>query len=353
MINLIFTVIIILGIIYIAIIYGSTATALLGLAAALFAVLSYVYLIITLFRFRCRIEAPVAVAMPGESVNVIVNGRSGGIFAPGKIKYCIKVRSSIRKGKKKIRFRGDGIYDMSFPEAGYYNIEIKYVKIYDLTGCLCIRKRIGRSCGVMVLPEIVPIVARLTEATKNFFGDADVYDDIRPGHDPSEKFGIRPFANGDKIQSIHWKLSAKSDELMVKENSLPRACSAVILAERCARNMAEYIKIISAYSFSLMDRSCPHYVSWFSGIHNDIIRIRVDDEESYYIMINYLLEEKKVKNEAGVEKMYNEKYRSENIMHKLYLDSNMVMRHNGNVVCRYGKEKGNVTKQLENTELVL
>lgn len=351
MINFVFTIIVILGILYTAIIYESTATALLGLAVALFAVLSYVYLIVTAVRTGCTIDAPVAVAMPGEKVSVAVNGGARGIFAPGKIKYGIRVSNNIQKRKKKIRLKGNGIYDMDFSIPGYYHIAIKYIKIYDPTGCICIRRKTDKECSVMVLPDIVPIGIEMTERTKNYFGDADVYDDIRPGHDPSERFGIRPFVAGDKIQSIHWKLSAKADELMVKENSLPKACPAVILVERCARNMAEYIEIICAYSFSMMDGMCPHYVSWFSGIHNDIIRIRVDDEESYYIMVNLLLSEKKEKKAAGIDTMYREKYRSENILHTLYLGIDMAMRHNGEIIYEYSK--GNVAKKLEGTELVL
>ena len=53
------------------------------------------------------------------------------------------------------------------------------------------------------------------------FGDADVYDDFRPGNDSSEIFDVREFRDGDKIQSIHWKLSAKMQELVVREDSQP------------------------------------------------------------------------------------------------------------------------------------
>ena len=34
-----------------------------------------------------------------------------------------------------------------------------------------------------------------------------------------------------KRQSVHWKLSARTDELMVKENSLPKACAVAIVAD--------------------------------------------------------------------------------------------------------------------------
>ena len=69
------------------------------------------------------------------------------------------------------------------------------------------------------------------EHTRNFFGEAEIYDDFHPGDDPSEIFGVREFRAGDKMQSIHWKLSAKSDDLLVRENSQPKACPLVFLLE--------------------------------------------------------------------------------------------------------------------------
>ncbi len=351
MINFIIALTVILVIIYLSIIYGSTAIALSGLAVAAFAVLSYVYLFLVRRRIRCGIEAPVAVAEPGKDVNIIISGGADGIFYEGRIKYYLKLCNDMGKGKKRIRLRKTGTYNMSFPEVGQFRITISSVKIYDPTGTLYLRKKIEKSCKIIVLPEAAPLHVVLSEGTKNFFGDADVYDDVRPGYDPSERFGVRPFADGDKIQSIHWKLSAKSDEFMVKENSLPRACSAVILVERCANNMAEYIKVIASYSFSIMDVKCPHYVAWYSGIKNDIIRIRVDDEESYYIMINHLLAEKREKKASDIENMYNERYKSESIMHRLFLDAGMVMYHNGVKIAEY--VKGNTLKMLEDTEILL
>ena len=51
--------------------------------------------------------------------------------------------------------------------------------------------------------------------------DSDRFSTYKKGDDPSEIFDIREYADGDKIQRIHWKLSSKTGDLMVKEGSLP------------------------------------------------------------------------------------------------------------------------------------
>lgn len=39
------------------------------------------------------------------------------------------------------------------------------------------------------------------------------------GNDPSEVYDLREYAEGDDIRSIHWKISSKLDEVVVKESS--------------------------------------------------------------------------------------------------------------------------------------
>lgn len=51
--------------------------------------------------------------------------------------------------------------------------------------------------------------------------DGSVYDEYRAGFDQSEVFEIRAYRAGDKTAQIHWKLSQKTDTLMLRQGSLP------------------------------------------------------------------------------------------------------------------------------------
>ncbi|MBR5371627.1 MAG: DUF58 domain-containing protein [Oscillospiraceae bacterium] len=53
--------------------------------------------------------------------------------------------------------------------------------------------------------------------------DAVEFSKEKPGDDPSEIFDLHEYRAGDSVSRIHWKLSSKLDELMVKEYSLPLA----------------------------------------------------------------------------------------------------------------------------------
>lgn len=132
---------------------------------------------------------------------------------------------------------------------------------------------------------------RLSESARNFVGEALVYDSLRSGDDASEVFKLREFQDGDKLKNIHWKLSAKMDELIVRENGFPKACSTVLILEgvgavsgknkRRQKASEAFLQVAASLSFSMMDKECPHYVAWLSKRYQEVKRIRVDDEESF------------------------------------------------------------------------
>lgn len=53
----------------------------------------------------------------------------------------------------------------------------------------------------------------------------------KKGNDPSEMFDVREYVPGDDIRSIHWKLSCKADELILREPSDPSHYRVAILAD--------------------------------------------------------------------------------------------------------------------------
>ena len=121
---------------------------------------------------------------------------------------------------------------MTIANAGSYEIQLRKVRIYDMTGLFYLdyRSAVRGECATLaVLPVICPMGIRLSEAVRNFAGEAEVYDSVRSGTDQSETLKLRPFQDGDKLRNIHWKLSAKAEELIVREDSMPRGCPVVVL----------------------------------------------------------------------------------------------------------------------------
>lgn len=53
----------------------------------------------------------------------------------------------------------------------------------------------------------------------------------RKGNDPSEMFDIREYVPGDDIRSVHWKLSSKTENLILREGSDPSYYNMVLLPD--------------------------------------------------------------------------------------------------------------------------
>ncbi len=78
-------------------------------------------------------------------------------------------------------------------------------------------------CGeefVVLEPELFLSTVTLEENT-TVITEGERYSQRRPGSDPSETFSIREYVPGDPIRQIHWKLSEKSDALLLRELGLP------------------------------------------------------------------------------------------------------------------------------------
>lgn len=355
---------------YIALIYSSATLGLLGFAEAALFVMAFVFLLWYRRKISATIEIPIAVVNHGEEATVLIRARNTAKFACMKISYKIRTDSSYGVKTKGRWYAGEAIYPgknayknrVKLQYAGNYITTLEKIRIYDMTGIFYIDKKINRDANVMVFPQLIDVSVRISEHTRNFYGDSDIYDDFRPGEDSSEIFDVREFRDGDRLQQIHWKLSAKADELLIREDSQPLACPLVFLLEyrkegrltgktRKQLNQEQYISVVASLVFSLMDAACFHYVSWFSQSKNDMVRIRVDDEESYYLFLTCYLSDTYGTVKMPLEDMYRDKYRGDQSIYTMVLTSNLKLELNKRVIAEL--DGPDWKKGLEQTMLIL
>lgn len=313
----------------------------------------------------------------GRPVNVIIKIRNKGILPAGKVEVRVENKNVFHK-KGKAQWLT--ISDVSKGEcrhqvklllkgAGCHEILVTQMKIYSVFGLISVKRKCRDFSSVLIMPEVHSTNVQITEAVRNFLGDADVYDDFRPGHDTGETFAIREYREKDKLQSIHWKLSAKMDELMVKENSLPKACAVVLLLElrpqtktpwykrsawkRLGRKEevcgGEFLELAASLSYSLMDQKCPHFVAWYSAEKEGIRRIRVDDEESFYLFLDCYLREA-FPREKSIREEYRRDYQSEWYLYDITINEKLELYKNGEFLTKLDEKK--IKDECEKLELL-
>lgn len=87
--------------------------------------------------------------------------------------------------------------------------------ITDLLGIFSIHTGCAMEGSLYVLPP--PDASTTEDIPEVCFGAMEVSESQRKGNDHSEVSDIRTYAPGDRPRDIHWKLSARHMELMVKE----------------------------------------------------------------------------------------------------------------------------------------
>ena len=114
---------------------------------------------------------------------------------------------------------------------GKYVMEGSYFRSADLLGLGAFTIRIdGFRAAAVRLPKTA-------KTEYEGFGtgmldlDGSIYDEYRAGFDQSEVFEIRAYRAGDKTAQIHWKLSQKTDTLMLRQGSLPVKNALLLILE--------------------------------------------------------------------------------------------------------------------------
>ena len=175
---------------------------------------------------------------------------------------------------------------------GKYVMEGSYFRSADLLGLGAFTIRIdGFRAAAVRLPKTA-------KTEYEGFGtgmldlDGSVYDEYRAGFDQSEVFEIRPYRPGDKTAQIHWKLSQKTDTLMLRQGSLPvknalllileapqgkeNSESAADLSERAQRAAARLVSL----SESLAEKAVQHHIGYLASDAKNLTITEISGRES-------------------------------------------------------------------------
>ena len=119
------------------------------------------------------------------------------------------------------------------------------------------------------------------------------------GDDISQISQIRDYIPGDKLQNIHWKLSAKEEELQVKEFSQPYSRDIILLVDlykENAKGLNEVIKYVYAVGNDVIEQGRKFYLTWFDGETSTMNRAEVNNTDELLIAMSDLYYAKPGKN---------------------------------------------------------
>ena len=123
---------------------------------------------------------------------------------------------------------------LSSTRCGQITVTVSSVSLLDICGIFAVPCRGAGSAGrTTVLPDLfMPQVGlELLSASPD---DSETYANDRRGSDMTEVWQLREYVPGDDLRCIHWKMSAKSRSLIVREGSLPLQRSLLVFWDKTA-----------------------------------------------------------------------------------------------------------------------
>ncbi|MDY2959614.1 MAG: DUF58 domain-containing protein [Hornefia sp.] len=130
--------------------------------------------------------------------------------------------------------------------------------------------RLGSTSWGYILPKI----SRATisdEYLNSYDMESYMYSHYEKGSDMGEVFGIREYTQGDSLKSMHWKLSAKMDELMVKIPSFPIENNIIVMLDNVyskeykpdKKQRNDLVELFYSLSNELLEKNLPHSIGYF------------------------------------------------------------------------------------------
>ncbi len=180
---------------------------------------------------------------------------------------------------------------------GTLEVRMQKLKIHDVLKLFSHCVSLPGKYTCTILPAQYPTNIAVSAATRYFPGEGETYSQSKSGDDPSEVFRIREYQSGDRPQTIHWKLTARTGHLMVRENSLPLSYPVLLLldireeipAEEIPQVLDACIETLLALSAAMLAQECYHYIAWYDSASARICRHAVDSEQSFTELMARLL----------------------------------------------------------------
>lgn len=250
-------------------------------------------------------------------------------------------------------------YQVTSEFCGTLRIKASSIKIYDIFGITFCRLVPPPELSVIVMPQIHNMDIQISNSTCSFPVSGDEYDPHRSGDDSSEIFGFREYRDGDRFHQVNWKLSMKSEDLIVREFSLPVGYNVILLLDLASAKqnlptvgrIDHFIEAAVSISNSLLERSCYHYVSWYSDKEKTLVRHSIKTQDDLFEMTMQLLLSEPYADLIDITDLYHSTYTYDTYAAQMVLDLNLSLQVNDQDQIQF--RPGNLHKSLAAASIVV
>lgn len=231
-----------------------------------------------------------------ESLPLTIEIARNSFFPMGAIHLRIKIKNILYDSvqmkdillqpteRKKMRFE----YPLEMKDCGNVRVSIEDILCYDLLGLFCRKVPVDMQMDTLVYPAQLKLNMQIMRRPQTSV-TGTLYDQHRKGQDVSEVAELREYREGDSLGRIHWKLSGKLDELIVREFGYPSNYTVLILYDMM-KNVDEMhisnqrnnaiLAVTNEVSYRMMELHLEHNVGRIFGGNIQILPVySIDSHE--------------------------------------------------------------------------
>lgn len=214
----------------------------------------------------CRLEASMAVTVEqGTKAGLHLRLQSWRVLPLPEVQIRLNLRT--RDRDKDMRFltrltRKEGVLALPTDECGFLAAEFRKGRVCDALGLFRLPMRMPKPLMMAILPperrpDPMPRLELLLQQQMK----------AKAGGGATEQHDHRVYRPGDPVKDIHWKLSLKTDELIVRE-ALEPVRRRIVLALRTPRGAAARAETLGNFRWLsrwLLENGIAHSAVWMEG----------------------------------------------------------------------------------------
>lgn len=206
---------------------NSPATLTVFITLLLIPAVSFVLMKLSSGRLEVSPEIP-GKAAKGSDVETVIALKNNSLFPVSNARVSVEGRNVRTGDSSRISFDSGVIGRKELKKSCVFNskhcgrleINTKKLQIKDMLGMFKTEKELDKGGVVTVYPERFYVNVNLSNSASALL-EGDKYSRTQIGNDSAETMGIKEYVPGDPVKNMHWKLSAKTDKLLIKEYGQP------------------------------------------------------------------------------------------------------------------------------------
>lgn len=322
---------------FFAILYNEYFIGIIFLVAVLLPFILLGIVIYSTSKILIKLDTTTLSVGKEEYLNLTVSIKNRSVFPISRmdlfIQYYNEFSGEIKKENLQVTLDQKSTQNVSCQITSRYcgNLlfQVKSIRLYDYFHIWSIHKKIGQSIHVIVMPETYEMPGDMITENPAVIVDSDIFSEYKSGDDPSEIFGIREYREGDKPNRIHWKLSYKQDQLMIKEFSDPiKDFIAVIVELNCGERHESRLEVVDglldcvmSVSYHLLINEHIHKMAWFHKGEDTVEQLTVRSQSDSLAAVEAILKTRYNAGNSSVLTGFDKSFHKQNYTHLIYITS--------------------------------